>query len=240
MATRPREFDPFFYYHVYNCGVEKRSIFETDGDYQRFLDLISFYLYDQNLCYAEYRELSEQAKKNYHDRYPKGLDKLRIKLLAYCLMPNHFHFVLKQSQFDGITKFISDISNSHTRYFNLKNDRIGRLFQGTFKAKEVNNEPSLMQIVRYIHLNPCESKHTNPFGTLQPKDYAFSSYSEWLRILDPKGLVLVNRDEVSRWVHYMNGPTEYREFVESKVAMPGYSALGVEDLVIEEVVRYPT
>lgn len=233
MATKPREFDPLFCYHIYNRGVEKRDIFLTDGDYSRFLDTVSFYLYDQDVSYAQYNDFGEERKLSYNSLNPKGLEDLRVRLVAYCLMPNHFHFVLKLNQPDGITKFVSDISNSHTKYFNLKNERTGRLFQGTFKSKEIDNEPSLLQLIRYIHLNPVESKRTNPTGTIRPEDYVWSSHREWLKVLDPKGLELVHREEVARWVDYMGGVNEYKGFVESK--MPGYFGIGVEDLVIEEV-----
>lgn len=233
MATKSREFDPLFYYHIYNRGVEKRDIYLTDGDYSRFLDMVSFYLYDQKISYTRYNDLSERRKLNYNALNPKGSEDLRVKLVAYCLMPNHFHFILKLNQGDGITKFVSDISNSHTKYFNLKNERTGRLFQGSFKSKEIDNEPSLMQVIRYIHLNPVESKRTNPTGTIRPEDYVWSSHGEWLKILNPKGYGLVHEEEVKRWVEYMGGVEDYKSFVEAK--MPGYYGIGVEDLVIERV-----
>lgn len=229
MATKPRFFDPDFYYHIYNCGVEKRSIFTSDRDHQRFLDVISFYLHDQRISYAQFQNLNEEAKQTYLDLNPKGLETLRVKLLAYCLMPNHFHFLLKPAREMGITQFISDISNSHTRYFNVKNDRIGSLLQGTFKSREISTEGSLLQVSRYIHLNPLMSSKTNPYGSLKkPEDYPYSSYGEWVD-LDPSALIY--RDEVSQWVRHMGGREKYKRFVESKIDQD--PKRGIEDLVLE-------
>lgn len=229
MATKPRLFNPNFYYHIYNCGVEKRDVFVTERDYFRFLETIAFYLHDQRISYSQYQDLKEDARQLYDLGNPKGSETLRVKLLSYCLMPNHFHLLLKPVKEGGITQFISDISNSHTRYFNIKNERIGGLFQGTFKSKEISSDESLFQVSRYIHLNPLMSSKTNPWGALKhPEDYPFSSYAEWT---NPKGSSLVCQEEVSEWVKLVGGRAGYKEFVRSKIDAD--SRLGIEDLVLE-------
>lgn len=229
MSTKPRFFKPDFYYHIYNCGVEKRNIFTSARDYQRFLGTISFYLYDQCISYVQFHRLTAGAKRFYIRTNPKGLETLWVKLLAYCLMPNHFHLLLRPVKETGITRFISDISNSYTRYFNVKNDRIGGLLQGTFKSKEISTEGSLLQVSRYIHLNPLMSSKTNPYRSLKkPEDYPYSSYSEWV---DPRPSAWIYQDEVSRWVKHIGGRERYRKFVESKIDQD--PKCGIEDLILE-------
>lgn len=239
MPTERRLFNPDLYYHVYNCGVEKRSIFETDRDYQRFLDATNYYLYDQRISYAQFQDLPIAAKQVYIMLNPKGLEKLRVKLLSYCLMPNHFHLLLKPAKEKGITRFISDISNSYTRYFNIKNERLGALFQGAFKAKEISSEGSLLQISRYIHLNPVVSSKTNPEPSnemkpneMKPESYPFSSYKYWITEppLDPSGLE-IDYGEIAKVLDLAGGTRSYKEFVEAKLtAKP---ELGIEELLIE-------
>jgi len=236
MATKPRFFDPHLYYHIYNCGVEKRNLFVAENDWSHFLETIDFYLYSQCIGFASFRRLDEETKRIYIRRHPRSPENLRVKIAAYCLMPNHFHFLIKPIEEDGITRFISDISNSHARYFNIKNERIGSLFQGPFKSKEILSEESLLQVSRYIHLNPVASLKTNPDGMLKPEDYPYSSYTNWVSEKKLKGLFTVNWDEVSKWVNLAGGAEKYRKFVESK--MDTDSSRGIENLILEEAPRW--
>jgi len=218
VATKPRSFNPEHYYHIYNRGVEGRNVFTTDQDYQRFLETIDFYLYEQNISYTQFQNLYPAARQAYSRLNPKGLETLRVKLIAYCLMPNHFHLLLKPAEKNGLTRFASDISNSYTRYFNIKNERLGNLFQGTFKDKEISSEESLLQVSRYIHLNPISSSRTNPGKTLKLGDYPFSSYQDWINPtpLNPKGLDL-DYKEIRNCIKFMGKARNYKEFVESKI-----------------------
>lgn len=235
MPTKPRFFDTSLYYHVYNCGVEKRNIFITAKDYQRFLETINFYLYDQPISYAQFQNLNEKVKQVYLKLNPKGLKRLRVKLISYCLMPNHFHFLIKPAKENGITRFLSDTSNSYTRYFNIKNERIGSLLQGPFKSKEISSEESLLQVTRYIHLNPVNSSKTNISGSLKPENYPFSSYREWINLpsLNPKGLSLVDKKEILNWLSLTGKATgetkSYKKFIESE--MNKNPKAGIEGLI---------
>lgn len=212
MATKPRSFNPDLYYHTYNCGVEKRIIFSNSRDYERFLGTIAYYTYDQKLSYAQLQDLPPFARQNYLLKYPPDETRKRVKILAYCPMPNHFHFLLKPTRPNGIIQFISDISNSHAKYFNIKNKRLGKLFQGAFKSKEIDNEASLLQLSRYIHINPSVSSKTKG-KFLKPEDYPYSSYREWL---NPEKTYLVDKEELAFWLKTAGGPKEYQSFVEAK------------------------
>lgn len=141
------------YYHLYNRGVEKRNIFLDNQDYSVFLSYIKQYL--------EPHEGSD----------PKSLVG-DIDLIAFCLMPNHFHFLTKQKTIDGITKFMRAICTNYVMYFNKKYDRVGTLFQGKYKGVLLDNDTYLLHLSRYIHLNPVK------IGS-DPKN-SFSSYGYYL------------------------------------------------------------
>lgn len=108
----------------------------------------------------------------------RGDDKF-VSIIAYCLMPNHFHFLLKQLKEDGITIFMNRLANSYSRYFNLKYKRGGTLFQGRFKAILVKNDEQLLHLTRYIHLNPYASGVVK--NTKELENYPWSSFREYLK-----------------------------------------------------------
>lgn len=148
-------YDVDSYYHVYNRGVNKRSIFKSEDDYVYFLGLLKRYL-DPG---------SESKDKDRFGRiYPSYADE--IKLRAFCLMPNHFHLLLFQYQADSLKKFMNSLSIAYTMYFNKKYKRVGPLFQDRYKASIIQSQSYLEHISRYIHLNPDEYL-TWKFSSLQ-------------------------------------------------------------------------
>lgn len=128
------------YYHVYNRGVNKRKVFIDDEDYRTFLNLLKRYLD------------AEPQKDNKGRQYPWLHDDL--ELLAYCLMPNHFHLLFYQKDHDSLKRLMHAVCTSYTTYFNKKYKRVGPLFQDRFKAVEILSDKYLQHISRYIHLNP--------------------------------------------------------------------------------------
>jgi putative transposase len=163
------------YYHLYNRGVEKRSIFLDEQDYKVFLHFLKRYL-------TQPPDSPDQVRPGWRsDLYDK------LTLIAYCLMPNHFHLMVKQSIKEAIAEFMRALSNSYIRYFNEKYERVGSLFQGRYKGVLVESEPYFLHLTRYIHLNPLE---LDSFGEVRPGDrsdlreklgdYSFSSYAEYL------------------------------------------------------------
>jgi putative transposase len=143
------------YYHIYNRGVEKRDIFLDDQDYTVFLGLFKKYL------------AGEKAKIN-NGRVFESLNQ-EVTLLSYCLMPNHFHMLIRQETNDGIVRFMRRVATSYVMHFNKKYDRVGALFQGNYKASHVDADSYLHHISRYIHLNPKDYKH-----------WPYSSYGYYL------------------------------------------------------------
>lgn len=158
-----KEFAPEQYYHVYNRGVEKRIIFQDDNDYSVFLGLIKKYL------------LGENHNTNNRHTYQRLSDE--VKLISYCLMPNHFHLLLYDVSGVGVTKFMRRLATGYVMYFNAKYSRVGPLFQGTYKASHINADAYLHHITRYIHLNPENYKQW-PYSSLPA--YIGSKKQAWL------------------------------------------------------------
>lgn len=105
-------------------------------------------------------------------------EKKLVAIIAFCFMPNHFHFLLKQLVKGGISRFMSNFQNSFTRYFNTRRERVGPVFLGQFKAVRVENEEQLLHVSRYIHLNPYSSSLVGSIKALE--GYPWSSLGEYL------------------------------------------------------------
>jgi putative transposase len=137
-------------YHIYNRGTEKRQIFLDDSDYARFIH----YLYEFNnsdVIFNFARDINVRGRtSNINTKNPF------VEIIAFCLMPNHFHLILKQSDENGISNFMHKLSTGYTMYFNKKNKRNGVLFQGRFKSILIENNEYLTHLSRYIHINPVE------------------------------------------------------------------------------------
>ncbi|MES2970928.1 MAG: transposase [Patescibacteria group bacterium] len=139
------------YYHVYARGASKQPIFLEPKDYTYFLKLFERYLSDKTT-------ISKQGIA-----YPNF--KKSIQVLAYCLMPNHFHILVYQAEQGGLTALMRGIMTSYSRYFNLKYKRSGSLFENRYKASRIDTQAYLEHISRYIHLNPRSWK-TYPYSSL--------------------------------------------------------------------------
>lgn len=137
-----RQFAADNVYHCYNRGVEKRQIFMDEQDYGVFLNRLKQALSDPDDIKDD--QPTEHIKSYYGE----------IELMAYCLMPNHFHLLLYQYTDHAIAEFMRTLSTSYTMYFNERYDRVGSLFQGRYKARLVDTDVYWQHISRYIHLNP--------------------------------------------------------------------------------------
>ncbi len=232
MVTKPRQFNVNLPYHIYNRGVEKRDIFTCPRDYQRFLQTVDYYRYEQSISFAQFNGLSQKAKELYLSANPQEPEAQRVRFLSYSLIKNHFHFSLKPNQPKGIQNFMADLCNSYTHYFNNKYDRVGGLFQGRYKSKEIPNEQAVLQVTRYIHLNAPLSNQINKNGTLKPEDYPYSSYRYWIDpyLLETSDFIL-DPQEVRWGLKLLGGSEKYKEFVEAK--LEGNPELGIENLTLE-------
>lgn len=155
-------------YHIYNRGSEKRNIYTQPRDYKRFKKTFYYYQFSGPKPRLSLFTTSKLST------FQPSKDKKLVEVLIFCLMPNHFHFMVKQLKDNGISIFLSQLQNSYTRYFNTKYNRVGPLLQGAFKAVLVKTEEQLIHLSRYIHLNPVVS------GICQkPEDYNWSSFNEY-------------------------------------------------------------
>lgn len=182
-------------YHVFNRGVEKRNVFTDRREYSRFLETIQYYqqIYPQ----VRFSKADKDKKENLSD-------KKLVEIIAYCLMPNHFHFLLRQVSDNGISTFIRRLINSYTRYFNTKNERVGSLFQGPFKAVRMESDEQLLHVTRYIHLNPLTG-----YLVKNLRNFEWSSYLVYIGLEDNK---LCKREELEQLISLR----DYERFVQDQ------------------------
>ena len=139
------QFENEHFYHVYNRGVDKRNIFIDESDRNRFIkSIIAF----NDINRVEKNSLSKIKVFPSENPY--------VKIHAFCLMNNHFHLLLEPLIEKGVQKFMHRLSDGYSKYFNIKHERSGSLFEGRYKAKWVDNDVYLQHLLRYIHLNPLD------------------------------------------------------------------------------------
>ena len=151
-------------YHILNRGVDKRKIFLDDGDYLRFIhDLFEFNNTEpvNNLTYYFRKIQYKDSASPYiitQERKERVKRKLLVEILAFCLLPNHYHLLLQPLLDGGVVKFITKLNMGYAKYFNEKYERNGVLFQGRYKSILVNKESHFIHLPYYIHLNALDLK----------------------------------------------------------------------------------
>ena len=165
-----KEFAENEIYHIYNRGVAKMDIFKDQQDFNVFLLRLKENIYPNLLKNTE-TEISDKKRK----RLPPH----SFNLIAYCLMPNHFHLLIQQTNKTPASKLLSKLCTSYAMYFNRKYKRVGGLFQDQFKAVLIKNNAQLLWTSFYIHKNPLEAKITYDL-----KDYKWNSYLEYAGLVE--------------------------------------------------------
>lgn len=165
-------------FHIYNRSVGPIPIFTDKKEHERFIFGLVFY---QNDCVpiklSKFNKLSKvKREKIIHSLREKK--EWLVEIVSYCVMPTHFHLVLRQLKENGIENYVRLVTNSFSHYFNIKNDRSGSLFADRFKAVHIENDEQLLHVVRYVHLNPFTSYIVRNLEELE--DYSFSSLPEYL------------------------------------------------------------
>ncbi len=146
------DFEVDEFYHLYNRGTDKRKIFETPADYARFTALL--YLCNSKVSIV-FRDLSPK------DFFSMDRGETLVDIGVYCLMPNHFHILIREKLENGTSAFMKKLLTSYSMYFNRKNNRTGGLFEGTYKARHADTDRYLKYLFSYIHLNPAKRVDTN-------------------------------------------------------------------------------
>lgn len=186
MPLRRVIFLPNYFYHVYNRGHNKSIIFRNKRDYIRYLTKLKQYLKQHS-----------------------------ITLVAYCLMPNHIHLLLRQNNDNSINSFIHRLHTAYTMYFNKKYDHLGTVFQGRFKAKLIEGDEYLLHLSRYIHINPLEVMQNY---NQKLEKYFWSSYREYIKSREKNRLC--NTKIILDYFSIKLKSTKrkkYQEFVESYI-----------------------
>ncbi|MCD6228150.1 MAG: transposase, partial [Candidatus Omnitrophica bacterium] len=149
-----------------------------------------------------------KTKENFDEDFSLYLsDKEKIvEIVAYCIMPTHFHLILKQLKKGGISTFIGNVLNSYSRYFNTKHKRGGPLWEGKFKNVSVETDEQLLHLTRYIHLNP-----TSAGLVKKPEEWSYSSYLEYLGKIKKINRICSYEDSIDI------SPLSYKNFVESRI-----------------------
>lgn len=194
-------------YHVFNRSVAKQPIFLTFKDHKRAMAVIKFYRHgDLPMRFSFYNRLPEEQKSLVSETINSNPH--IIEVLAFCLMPNHIHFLIKNLTEDGIIKFMSNLQNSYAKYFNTRHERTGTLFQPMFKAVRIESDEQLIHVCRYIHLNPITSYVVKAVSDLEK--YAWSSYPDYLKISP----TFINRDLV---LSFFKDLRAFKEFTVNQV-----------------------
>lgn len=178
MSRRINQIFPEEIYHVFNRSVAKQPIFLEARDYQRFLGAVNFYRFiSSGIRFSYFNRFGKELQNEFMSKLEKK-DKKQVSIISFCLMTNHFHFLLKGITDRGVQKFAANVQNSYAKYFNTKRNRSGALFQEMFKAVRIETDEQLVHTSRYIHLNPFSSSLVDRIEDL--KIYPWSSLSHYL------------------------------------------------------------
>ena len=200
MNTRDyKQFAAGEYYHVFNRGNGKMDIFRDPQDYANFLQRLCVLLGLPRGALGVGSELASAKLRLRLDSFNQGV----FSLVCYCIMPNHFHFLVGQSSDTPISKIILRLATSYSMYFNGKYEHVGHVFQDRFKAARVGNDKYLRHLSAYIHLNPKVAGLVR-----ETSDWKYSSYPDYVG--DREDAVCdktILRDQFS-------SPGSYKRFVE--------------------------
>lgn len=214
------------FYHLYNRGVDRRDIFVDDQDFAVFLSYLKTYLLpkDDGLLRKTISSLSSPPDK---DRAIKDLalnnfsDK--VDLLAYALLPNHFHLLIKQRESSAIDHFLRSLGTRYVGYFNRKYKRVGPLFQGVYKAVLVESEEQLLHLSRYIHLNPIM------WLDLTPRDWSSVTLPFSLpEYLGRRQTAWIRPDTITTYFSKSNPKLSYLDFVGSEMNIGTISTVAID------------
>ncbi len=188
-------------YHICTKSIAGYRIFRSTEDYSRMMEMIIFYSYEKpSVKFSIYQTMND--RDDFLKKYLSSKENL-VEIVAYCIMPTHLHMALVQLKERGISIYMKNLLDSYTRYFNIKNERKGPLWQGRFKSVLVEGDEQLLHLTRYIHLNPTSDNFVEKTG-----DWPYSSYHEYLDNTEEK---------ICNFPTYLDiEPEHYKIFVEER------------------------
>ena len=207
MSSRRDVFIENGIYHIFNKTIDKKRIFASDAHSGEFIARLNYYRSSAVVVrYSRYKTLPSEIKAQ-HEEKISAPSTFVYEIICYCLMPNHFHLLVRQKKGGSITSYMSNVVNSFTRYINLLTKRNGPLFLPQFQSRMMVNDEQFLHTTRYIHLNPYSSKVVGSMKELM--EYRFSSYAAYVA---RKSDQTVDKITLSA---SMDGDMErYRKFVE--------------------------
>ena len=217
--SRGIKFSPGEFYHLYNRGTERRTVFLSPKEYERFVLLL--YIANNASQFHLPTKVSTQQSL-----FATPREKTLVDIAAYCLMPNHFHLLIREKEKGGISRFMQKLMTGYTMYFNAKQERSGVLFQGKFKATHAVGNRYLKYLIAYIHLNPVkliEPKWKETGITHKKRaehyliKYRYSSYPDHIgqerpenNVIEPRALLEYDtphdfKASILEWLSYKDG-----------------------------------
>jgi putative transposase len=183
------------FYHAYNRGNNRQLIFQEPADYAVFMNLLKRYL-------------AGGTETDKYGRFYPDLSQ-KVELLAFCLMPNHYHLLLYQYEPDGMRQLLQRVATSYSGYFNQRYKRVGKLFQGVYKASVIDNEAYLWHISRYIHLNP---KDWSNYSYSSYPYFAHARQASWLK---PDRILAMHEESGSDYTTFLQDGEGYKQTLEA-------------------------
>ena len=193
------------FYHLYNRGVAKQKIFLDNQDYNVFVKYLQEGLTTPKQGKIKFSIRGRSFKAT--PRVPKNFER-EIILIAYCLMPNHFHILIQQRSKNSMESFMRSLITRYASFFNKKYERVGPVFQGRYKSALILKDEHLLHLSRYIHLNPKEYK-----------DNLIEAHSSYAEYLDLRKTPWVKSDLIQKFFHTpiideIRKFNNYKDFVE--------------------------
>lgn len=189
------------FYHVFNKSIANYGIFKDDNNKIRFLITLGYYNSPEP---KPSLSVFLRTNRDYSPNLLLPNNNTIIKFLCYCTMPDHYHLLVKINTDGLFSKYINDVENSYTRYFNTRFQRKGPLWQSVFKAVRIRTNEQLLHVSRYIHINP-----TTNYLVEKPEDWFYSSYREYI---NNKRVLREFINEIS-----ISSPQSYKKFVENQI-----------------------
>jgi len=191
-------------YHILSKSIAGYEIFRDERERERMRALFKYYQTEE-AAFKFSVFFRTKDKQEFYQKHLVSKEKL-IEIICYCIMPTHIHLVLQQLKENGIAKYMNNILNSYSHYFNIKTERRGPLWESRFNNILVETNEQLAHLTRYIHLNPATAYLVDT-----PQDWQFSSYREFLgKIKEDQQLC-----NYSEFMHIE--PKSYKEFVNSQI-----------------------
>jgi putative transposase len=148
------------YHHIYSKSIYKFTIFTCDEEYRRFLTLLEYYQFDGLPRYTHFIKQHQVRTLGFNEAFcQQSQNKAKlVQLLSYCLMPTHIHLICQQTYPDGITTFVRRALNAYSRYFNLRHNRRGPLWECRFGNTPIESDEHMQTVLNYLQDNPVKAK----------------------------------------------------------------------------------